>query len=175
MATWAKIRGWPSCWARSDCLCDVRHIFLWINRSILPPVDGRVTVMVKDQRSILKVLKAELAFLESGGYEYARKQDASWRPPFFLEDSPTCFHKWRGSVGERDCADCILMQLVPMERRGEAVPCRHIPLNSAGETTESFYKRGTQHELESVLNQWLRSQIKELQEQSSEAATHSTQ
>lgn len=120
--------------------------------------------MNKDQRNPLEVLRAELAFLESGAYQYARKQDATWRPPFFLEDSPTCFHKWCGSVGERDCRDCVLIHLVPTERRTEAVPCRHIPLNAAGETIESFYKGRTQPELEWALNKWLRSKIKELEE-----------
>jgi len=118
--------------------------------------------MPSDNRDLLQVLKAELAFLESGGYECARRQDAVWRPSFYLEDSPSCFHRWRASAGERDCSDCILSGLVPKEYRNSSSPCRYIPLNAAGETIDSFYKSGTQQELEAALNKWLREKIGEL-------------
>jgi hypothetical protein len=38
----------------------------------------------------------------------------------------------------------------------EAIPCRHIPLNEAGETIDSFYHRHTQIELGEALDAWLR-------------------
>jgi len=127
--------------------------------------------MVKDDRVPLMVLKEELVFLEAGAYEFAHKQDTSWRPPFFFEDSPTCFHKWRGSVGERNCADCLLIQFVPPEHRAKSAPCRHIPLNAAGQTIDYFYKSSTQPELEVALKDWLLVEIKELEQKSSRNIT----
>jgi hypothetical protein len=53
---------------------------------------------------------------------------------------------------------------VPPASRSEAIPCRHIPLNEAGETIDSFYRRRTQLELEEALSSWLRKRIKELEQ-----------
>src|SRR5216683_336770 len=46
--------------------------------------------MYKDERDLLDVLKAELAFLEKGGY--GRSPHESWRQPLIFEDSPTCMN-----------------------------------------------------------------------------------
>jgi hypothetical protein len=51
------------------------------------------------------------------------------------------------------------MQFVPPDKREEKIPCRFIPLNDAGVTVESFYRSGTQDELESALREWLISRI----------------
>jgi hypothetical protein len=56
-----------------------------------------------------------------------------------------------------------MMQFVPAASRSEAIPCRHIPLNEAGETVESFYRGRNQQELEEALNAWLRATIKRLE------------
>jgi hypothetical protein len=53
---------------------------------------------------------------------------------------------------------------VPPASRSEVIPCRHIPLNEAGETIDSFYRRHTQLELEEALSSWLRKRIKELEQ-----------
>ena len=61
------------------------------------------------------------------------------------------------------CSDCLLMRFVPAESRGEKFPCRHIHLNEAGETIESFYRTGTQPELETAYGTWLRQTIQKLE------------
>jgi hypothetical protein len=60
----------------------------------------------------------------------------------------------------------VLMNFVPKERRHEAVPCRHIPLNDLGETVDSIYRTGTNEEIEETLQSWLLKTIGQLEEQS---------
>jgi hypothetical protein len=43
------------------------------------------------------------------------------------------------------------------------VPCRYIPLSNRGETVDSFYRSGTQEELELALRQWLAATIERLE------------
>jgi hypothetical protein len=118
--------------------------------------------MHKDERDLLEVLKFELEFLEKGGY--GRSPRAPWRPQFIFEDSPTCMN-YDCKENPAPCSDCVLMHWVPPERRAEKIPCRHIPLNEAGQTVDSFYRYGTQEELEHALAGWLRATIKELEEE----------
>ncbi len=118
--------------------------------------------MPPDQRDLLTVLKHELEFLEQGGYE--RYSEKHWRPLFIFEDSPTCMN-YGSRENPEPCTDCVLMQLVPPQSREEKVPCRHIPLNEAGETIESFYRTGTQRELDEALGKWLRKTIQRLEEE----------
>jgi hypothetical protein len=61
------------------------------------------------------------------------------------------------------CAECALMQFVPPEKRGEKVPCRHIPLTQNGETLHDLYRGGTQQDLEDAMADWLRSNIARLE------------
>jgi hypothetical protein len=118
--------------------------------------------MGNDDRKLLTVLKAELEFLEKGGYR--NSPTASWRPQFIFEDSPTCMNH-----GRRDnplpCTECILMELVPPDCRNEKIPCRHIPLNPEGYTIDTYYRLGTYEEVETAVAAWLRKTIKQLEQQ----------
>jgi len=111
------------------------------------------------KRELLRVLKNELQFLESGGYAIFEK--TSWRPAMFFEDSPTCPNHGlaRKSV---PCTECALMQLIPIGKRNHEIPCRDIPLNDERETLQSLYETATRHELEWKLDQWLRRTIARL-------------
>lgn len=113
--------------------------------------------MAKDDRDVLEVLKFELNFLEKGGY--GRSPREPWRPQLIFEDSPTCMN-YDTKENPGPCSDCLLMQFVPSERRAEKIPCRHIPLNAEGETIDSFYRYGSQQELEGAFGDWLRATIK---------------
>jgi len=115
--------------------------------------------MANDERGLLAVLKAELAFLEKGGY---RDTPAEWRPKFFFEDSPTClnFHRTRD---RQPCSDCVMTTLVPSDCMNEKFPCRHIPLNEAGFTIDTYYRLGTSAEAEAALGTWLRKMIQQLE------------
>ena len=86
--------------------------------------------MQKDERDLLEVLKFELKFLEDGGY--GRSPRMPWRPQLYIfEDSLTCMN-YNSRENPAPCSDCVLMHLVPSERRSEAIPCRHIPFNVSG-------------------------------------------
>jgi hypothetical protein len=118
--------------------------------------------MQKDERDLLEVLKLELEFLEAGGYE--RLPKAAWRPRFIFEDSPTCAnHDHKGDPSP--CSDCVLMQLVPPQRRSEKIPCRYIPLNVSEETLDSLYRSTDQREVDETVGHWLRLAIEQLEEE----------
>jgi len=117
-----------------------------------------------ERSQLVEVLKMELRYLEQGGYR--RKLRHPWRPNFVFEDSPTClnFYKQGEEAGEQHpCAECLLMDFVPADRRDMKFPCRHIHLTERGESVNSFYEWGTEEELESALGGWLRRKIRELE------------
>jgi len=116
--------------------------------------------MSKDKRDLLAVLKAELAFLEKGGYRNMARD--TWRPQFIFQDSPTCLN-YDPAQPPIPCSDCILMQVIPEEQRKRKIACRYIPLNEQGETIDSFYRFGTRDELEAALRKWLRATIERLE------------
>lgn len=113
--------------------------------------------MARDPRDLLDVLKAELKFIESGGYH-----KAPYFPPLMFEDSPTCLNYERLRY-PRPCSECVMTQLVPAQYHGSEVPCRHIPLNEKGQTVDSFYDSGTEQELEVAVVKWLRGMIRKLE------------
>jgi hypothetical protein len=117
--------------------------------------------MQDDRQKLVRVLKAELAFLESGGYWSVGLP--SWRDPLIFEDSPTCLRRNRTEQAS-PCSECALSQLVPREHVFKKVPCRHIPLNEPGETLDSLYRSTSQEKVESTVARWLRTKICELQE-----------
>jgi hypothetical protein len=113
--------------------------------------------MATSHRELLTVLKDELAFLESGGYNTERA-----RPPFIFQDSPIClnFESWRKP---RPCSECVLTQLAPENAQAKKVPCRYIPLNDLEHTIDWFYRYGTQEELEAAMRHWLERTIARLE------------
>jgi hypothetical protein len=117
--------------------------------------------MHTDERDLLDVLKFELEFLEKGGY--GRSPREAWRPQFIFEDSPTCMN-YDSQDSPQPCSHCVLMQLVPPEFRSAKTPCRHIPLNEAGEALDTLYRYDDQPEIEESVGDWLRRTIAKLQE-----------
>lgn len=115
---------------------------------------------MQDRQKLLETLKAELTFLEQGGYR--RGPRYPWRPTFIFEDSPTCIKHAQGDTERKSCEVCPLIDLVPTDRRSRAFPCRHIDLTASGDTVHSFYEYGTADELETALGDWLRKTIREL-------------
>jgi hypothetical protein len=117
---------------------------------------------MSDTRELVKVLKAELAFLEAGGYRSGPRYP--WRPNFVFEDSPTCIN-FKNQTKPLPCSDCQLIPFVPAERQKARFPCRHIPLTEKGETVSAFYEWGTEQELETALRGWLVKTIQNLEEE----------
>jgi hypothetical protein len=111
---------------------------------------------------VLKLLKAELQFLESGGYR--RSARSPWRPPYVFEESPSCPNFSDRSRPHR-CDDCWLMDFVSPDSLEEQVPCRFVQLTPDGITIDSLYRYGTSAETEAILGAWLRARIQELEEE----------
>ncbi len=115
---------------------------------------------MQDRQRLLAILRAELSFLEQGGYR--RRPRYPWRPNFVFEDSPTCIN-FDDKAERQPCIECPLIEFVAEEQRETRFPCRHIRLTERGETVNSYYERGTEDELETALGEWLRRTILQLQ------------
>ena len=116
--------------------------------------------MSKDKRDLLEVLKAELEFLQTGGYRHTSRR--AWRPEFMFQDSPTCLNV-DPTRPRRPCSDCVMTQLIPDDLHGESIACRFIPMNVHGETLDSFYRSRTREEVESAVAEWLKTKIARLE------------
>jgi hypothetical protein len=116
--------------------------------------------MPKDDRNTLEVFRAELNFVKKGGY--GRSPREPWRAALVFEDSPTCMN-YDTKEDRTPCAECLLMEFVPADKRGEKVPCRHIPLSSYGDTLLKLYRGGTEQEIEEALASWLEKEIAKLE------------
>ena len=85
-----------------------------------------------------------------------------------FSESLACINHWLVPGREGGCEqDCALMQWVPEQYKNQELPCHFIPLNSAGQTVQSF--EGNQPHLEEAVKVWLREQIRHLR--SEEATT----
>jgi hypothetical protein len=115
--------------------------------------------MAFDDRDLLTVLRAELAFLESGGYERGVPR---WRAGLMFEDSPTCLNH-DDPARQHACDDCLLSRLAPREGRFAAVPCRHISLDSNGVTLDDLYRTSSYAETKQAVWSWLRNTIAQLE------------
>jgi hypothetical protein len=122
--------------------------------------------MVHDDRDVLEVLRAELDFIEQGGY--GRSVRTPWKPTSVFQDSLSCIN-----FGYPDqahpCNECHLLDLVPPEGRAEVVPCHHIPLNEAGETVETLEMEDNQQKLEESVKNWLQTRIRQIEEERARA------
>ena len=118
--------------------------------------------MQRDERDLLEVLKFELEFLKEGGY--GRSPRSPWRPQYIFEDSLTCMN-YDSKENPGPCRNCVLMHLVPSERRFEKIPCRHIPFNVSGETLDSLYRYNNQNEIEETVGGWLWATVQGLEEE----------
>jgi hypothetical protein len=116
--------------------------------------------MPKDDRNTLEVLRAELNFVKKGGYAPSPREPR--RAQLALEDSPTCMN-YDTKESPTPCRECLLMEFVPANKRGEKVPCRHIPLTPEGDTLLHLYRGGTEQEIEEALAAWLQREITNLE------------
>jgi hypothetical protein len=121
--------------------------------------------MLPDRQIVLEKLRAELAFIEGGGYRHPAR--AQWRPQFIFEDSPTCINR-DPTKPRRPCRECALAEFVPEGFGKKRFPCRYIPLNECSETVDSLYRTGTQEELETTVAKWLKGTIKRLEQENAQ-------
>lgn len=112
------------------------------------------------RQNVLQLLKAELQFVEGGGYR--RSERSPWRPPYVFEESPSC-PNYSDRARQHQCVDCWLMQFVARDLQNEQVPCRFVQLTPEGVTIDSLYRYGSTTETEDTLSRWLRERIKEIE------------
>jgi hypothetical protein len=119
------------------------------------------------QQEVLDALKFELTFLERGGYEPSVREP---RKAFSIfQDSPSC-PNYAATTKTHACAECFLIDFVPPEKRGEAVPCHHIPLNDGGDTVDSIAGSGDDFEVQRTMRGWLRKTIDAMEKAEAEGA-----
>ena len=116
--------------------------------------------MTKDDRDILEILKAELDFIEKGGY--GRSVRTPWQARSAFQDSLTCIN-YGYPYRAHPCKECHLLDFVSPEHQTEEVPCHHIPLNEAGETLCTMYNMATIDEIEHSVREWLHKRIAEIE------------
>ena len=116
--------------------------------------------MANDDRDILELLKAELNFIESGGY--GRSVRAPWQSKSAFQDSLTCIN-YGYPYRAYPCKECHLLDFVSPEHQAEEVPCHHIPLNEVGETIEDLEAQDNQAKLERHVADWLCAKIEDLE------------
>ena len=112
--------------------------------------------MSEEKSELLRKLKFELAFIEDGGY--GRSVRTPHKPTSLFQDSLTCLN-FGDPLRSHPCSECVLMQYVPESRRGENVPCHHIPLDEERRTIAIL----DESEGQEVLKQWLRNEISRLE------------
>ena len=123
--------------------------------------------MPQDDRNTLEVLKAELNFVQKGGY--GRSPREPWRAHLVFEDSPSCMN-YDTKDNHAPCTERLLMQFVPPEKRGEKVPCRHIPITADGTTLLELYRGGTDQVIEEAMTGWLQREIAKVEHEKEPAS-----
>jgi hypothetical protein len=116
--------------------------------------------MAEGKKSTLSTLRAELAYLELGGY--TSPQQAAWRPQFIFEDSPTC-PNYRNFGKRRPCSECALIDFVPSNQQQRQFPCRYIPLDDHAHTLDFLYRTATEEEAHAIVADWLKTTIVRLE------------
>jgi hypothetical protein len=125
--------------------------------------------MTGHQRDVFDALKFELTFLERGGYERSVREPRKVLSIF--QDSPSC-PNYAAQTRTQSCADCFLIDFVPAEKRGEAVPCHHIPLNDRGDTVNSLAGSGDDFGIQRAMRCWLGKTIDAMEKAAAEEAVH---
>jgi len=116
--------------------------------------------MERNPRELLQMLKFELNFLENGGYERSVREPRKELSVF--QDSPSCLN-YALPARKHPCTECALMEFVPTDKKGESVPCHHIPLNERGDTLESLEGFGRDLRVQDAMREWLHATIAELE------------
>src|SRR5579859_5510670 len=119
------------------------------------------------QQEVLDALKFELTFLERGGYERSVREPRKALSIF--QDSPSCLN-YAAKKKTHACAECFLIDFVPPEKRGEVVPCHHIPLNDRGDTVHSIAGSGDNFEIQRAMRRWLGKTIDSMEKAEAEGA-----
>jgi len=117
--------------------------------------------MSTDTRDRLEILKAELDFIEKGGY--GRSVRTPWKPTSIFQGSLSCLN-YGYPYRAHPCSECLLDDFVPEGKQSAPVPCHYIPLDAEGETVGGLELGDNQQLLEEKVKAWLRARIKEIED-----------
>ena len=117
--------------------------------------------MTKAPQDVLEILKAELEFIDKGGYGVVDKQEMGAALTMFA-DSLTCLN-YGYPYRVRTCVGCPLMEFVPEHKRASLMPCHHIPLDSSGQTVEEIEEKGSRTLMQEAVKTWLRQTISRIE------------
>lgn len=123
--------------------------------------------MTKDDRNTLEVLRAELDFIEKGGY--GRSVKTPWQPTSVFQDSSSCLN-FADSKRTHPCNECLLIDFVPDHDRTQDIPCHFIPLDNTGLTIDELEWKENQPATEEMVKNWLRASIERLEAESAATA-----
>ena len=123
--------------------------------------------MTNDTRDRLEILKAELDFIEKGGY--GRSVRTPWKPTSIFQGSLSCLN-YGYPYRAHPCNECLLDDFVPERQHTAPVPCHHIPLDAKGETVEELELTENQQLVEEKVKAWLRARIREIEDERDAAA-----
>jgi hypothetical protein len=118
------------------------------------------------QQEVLDALKFELTFIERGGYESSVREPRTALSIF--QDSPSC-PNYAATKKTHECEECFLIDFVPSEKRAEAVPCHHIPLNDRGDTVSSLAGPGHGVKVQCAMRGWLHTTIDAIEKANAQA------
>src|SRR3954470_20802122 len=107
--------------------------------------------MTPAPRDPLEILKAELDYIEKGGY--GRRVRTPWKPTSVFQDSLSCLN-YGSPYRAHPCSACMLDEYVPEGQHAAPVPCHHIPVGDAGETIEELELEENQQVLEEKVKTW---------------------
>jgi hypothetical protein len=116
--------------------------------------------MAPNQQAVLDALKFELSFLERGGYDRSVREPRKELSVF--RDSPSCLN-YGSAERTHPCSECFLINFVPVDKRGESIPCHHIPLNDLGDTLATLQGYGRDSQVQEAMQGWLRKTISKLE------------
>ena len=123
--------------------------------------------MKKDDRDTLEILRAELDFVEKGGY--GRSVKTPWQPTSVFQDSPICLN-FADAERPHPCNECLLIDFVPAADRTQDVPCHFIPLDNSGVTIDELEWKENQREIAEAVKNWLKASIERLEADKSSPA-----
>ena len=121
--------------------------------------------MTEDGRDIIEVLQEELSFIEKGGY--GRSVRTPWLAKSIFQDSLTCLN-YGYPYHAHPCVECHLLDFVAIEDRSKTVPCHYITLDQRGHTIEELESEGNELRVQTLVGEWLRTQIKRIQTERSQ-------
>ena len=124
--------------------------------------------MSKDERDLLTLLQEELEFVESGGY--GRSVRTPWLLKSMFQDSLSCLN-YGYPYRAHPCNECHFIDFVAPDQRNSGVPCHHIPLDQEGDTIAELEAEDNQAKLESLVKNWLRARIQELESRNQRAVS----